>query len=136
MDAARIPLLIFTPSGTILPKIDNRVGTQVDIIPTIMDFLGVEEPHNSMGKSLISKNSKDRFGLFSSGTLTWFRGKYVYQFSRKTLLGIYDFEKDWNFKHPIKDTQSALHQKHIKEYLSYLQSANNAIVENRLAPNQ
>ncbi|MGK0289584.1 MAG: phosphoglycerol transferase MdoB-like AlkP superfamily enzyme [bacterium] len=136
MDAARIPLLIFTPSGAILPKIDSRVGTQVDIIPTIMDFLGVEEPHNSMGKSLISENSKDRFGLFSSGTLTWFRGKYVYQFSRKTLLGIYDFEKDWNFKHPIKDTQSALHQKHIKEYLSYLQSANNAIVENRLAPNQ
>ncbi|MCP4298284.1 MAG: sulfatase-like hydrolase/transferase [Proteobacteria bacterium] len=134
MDSARIPLILYTPSGAIKKGKDARVGTQVDLVPTIIEFLELEGAHNSMGTSLISKNPKNRFGLFRSGSTTWFTDEMAYQFSGSRLLGAYNFKEDWGFKKNIKNLDSKKHQIHINEYKSYLQSAQNALIYNTLSP--
>ncbi|PCI23500.1 MAG: hypothetical protein COB67_12770, partial [SAR324 cluster bacterium] len=134
MDSARIPLLLFTPSGVIPPSVDNQIGSQVDLVPTIMDFLDIKEPHNSMGVSLLREHPEKRFGLFSSGTTTWFKDGTAYQFAEDRLLGAYNFEDDWTFKKGLTDLQSEAHQENIKAYQAYLQSAQNSLLENTIAP--
>ena len=134
LDSARIPLLLYTPNGEIQQGIDARIGTQVDLVPTILDFLGIEEGHHSMGTSLIKTKNNDRFGLFNTGTTLWLTDQTAYQFSGKKLLGAYHFETDWNFNHNIKDESNREHQQQIKNYRAYLQSAQNALIFNSLAP--
>jgi len=134
LDSASIPLLLYTPNGKIQQGIDARIGTQVDLVPTILDFLSIEEEHHSMGISLIKTKNNDRFGLFNTGTTLWLTDQTAYQFSGKKLLGAYHFETDWHFNHNIKDESNREHQQQIKNYRAYLQSAQNALIFNSLAP--
>ena len=50
--AYNVPLLIYAPQ-IIKPKIDNRIGSHTDILPTILDLLHISTIHSSMGKSLL-----------------------------------------------------------------------------------
>jgi phosphoglycerol transferase MdoB-like AlkP superfamily enzyme len=48
-----IPLLIFAPNQLFAQQ-SKRIGSQVDIFPTIMDVLGVKQPFSVSGTSLFS----------------------------------------------------------------------------------
>ncbi len=48
-----IPFLLFTPNGE-LKGTNNKVGSQIDIMPTVLDYLGFPYPFISMGRSLFT----------------------------------------------------------------------------------
>jgi phosphoglycerol transferase MdoB-like AlkP superfamily enzyme len=56
-----IPCLVIAPGLT--PGINNRIASQVDIIPTILDLLGGSFIHHSWGKSLLSPPSINDFAI-------------------------------------------------------------------------
>lgn len=131
-DSSRIPLLFYTPSGRLTPGIDSRAGSQIDIVPTIIDILDLNIQHSNMGRSLLSE-AGESFGIFSSSTLTWFQGDFAYQFSGPKLLGLYNTISDPNFRTPIPK-QTELHKRHINQYKSFYQTARNSVILNRVAP--
>lgn len=61
-----IPLLLYTPDGSLKPQRIEKVGAQVDILPTIMGYLGGEYKNAAWGKDLL--NTKD--GEFFAYTKT------------------------------------------------------------------
>ena len=58
-----IPLLIVGPG--IKPGIDTRVGSQFDIIPTLIDLCGWSVPYAGMGRSLMDETRIDERASFS-----------------------------------------------------------------------
>lgn len=56
--AYNVPLLLYAP-GLINPKVDSRIGSHIDILPTILDLLNISTVHSSMGKSLLDNNLPD-----------------------------------------------------------------------------
>ena len=52
------PLVIWTPGGQLKHEIIDKVGSQLDILPTIMGILGGEYTHSAWGKDLLDKNNK------------------------------------------------------------------------------
>jgi phosphoglycerol transferase MdoB-like AlkP superfamily enzyme len=56
--AYNVPLLIYAP-GLIKPKVDTRIGSHTDILPTILDLLHISTVHSSMGKSLLDDSKMD-----------------------------------------------------------------------------
>ncbi|WP_026803840.1 LTA synthase family protein [Aliarcobacter lanthieri] len=56
----RIPLLIYAPK-IFEPKVDDTLGSQNDIMPTIIDLLGFNNRFSSMGNSLFDDSVKNRF---------------------------------------------------------------------------
>ena len=59
----KIPMIIYAPS-LFEHEIRMDLGSQLDIIPTIMDALNIEDSYSSLGKSLFSK-SENRFVFLS-----------------------------------------------------------------------
>ena len=53
-----IPLLILGPGIT--PGVDNRIGSQLDITPTIIDMLNWKTTHSSVGRSLFDNSNKQQ----------------------------------------------------------------------------
>ena len=47
----RTPLIIHAPGQ--MPVVSNAIAQSVDIMPTILDFLGIEPPEGLEGKSLM-----------------------------------------------------------------------------------
>lgn len=58
-----IPLLIVGPG--IKPGIDTRVGSQFDIVPTLIDLCGWSVPYAGMGRSLMDDSRIDERASFS-----------------------------------------------------------------------
>ncbi|RJQ59305.1 MAG: LTA synthase family protein [Stygiobacter sp.] len=121
-----IPLLIFDPSNT-QNKIDPKVGTHVDILPTILDLLHVPTIHASMGKSLLDE-TKAGFGA------TTFYPNFLF-FSDSSLY-VDDFEKKREFFPSFRATSAKDNslQNHLKEsdemqrkLKAYVQSASRAV---------
>lgn len=66
----KIPMIIYCPS-LFKPELNNIIGSQFDIIPTIIDILNIEEPYSSLGKSLFAK-TENRFAFLS------YEGEQIY----------------------------------------------------------
>lgn len=60
-----IPLLLYSP-GLIKPGINNTLGSQLDLMPTLLQLIELKAPFEGFGKSLLSK-SESRFSISKEG---------------------------------------------------------------------
>lgn len=63
-----IPLVYYMP-GTIAPRMDARITQQIDILPTVLDLIGWQEPFFAFGSS--SLRSERPPAAISQGNATW-----------------------------------------------------------------
>ena len=52
-----IPLIIYTPDGSLTPMRHQELATQYDLLPSMMDLLGLNDPISSFGQSLFQPKS-------------------------------------------------------------------------------
>ena len=71
-----IPLLILAEGRIQKPKFIHDIGSQIDLLPTIMDVLGFKGLNHSMGTSLM-RQVPNRKAYFYSGNLLCYFGKRV-----------------------------------------------------------
>jgi len=62
-----IPFLMYSPTK-IRPMIDNRIAGQIDILPTILGFVGKEVYFSSMGKDLLDPSNTNSSTYFAYGS--------------------------------------------------------------------
>ncbi len=55
------PLVIWTPGGQLKHEIIDKVGSQLDLLPTIMGILGGDYTQSSWGKDLLAKENQGSF---------------------------------------------------------------------------
>lgn len=90
-----IPLLIYSPIIKYSKKVD-KVGSHVDILPTILDLLSIKTIHSSMGASLLD-NEKNGFAVTS------FYPSYLF-FSNNDLY-VDDFDKKKQYFKDFRNTK-------------------------------
>lgn len=121
-----IPLLIYAP-GVVKPGLSTLVGSQLDLIPTLLDLLGLSSPHHAMGSSLFDKESK-RFAFlkFSPG-YGWIRGQDLLEISPDgTVIG--------SHRIGTGETTGGDTDLRRRELLSFLQVGQMLLIEDRFAP--
>lgn len=105
----RVPLIMRAPGGARGAVIDSRVGT-VDIVPTVLEFLGVHPPDGIQGRSLVSEvrdgTDPGEDGLLYAETLSsrlaqgWGELRVLYDGSYKYIHGprpeLFDIREDPN----------------------------------------
>ena len=72
-----IPFLIIDPAHP-TPAIHDEIGSQLDILPTVLAVSGGDSYYAAMGRSLVSGGSGERFAFFAGGSNTdvigWIEG--------------------------------------------------------------
>jgi len=72
----RTPLLLICP-GQLEPDVSNRMGSQIDVVATVMDILGGQWINNTLGESLLKPG--DNHAIFHhSGALGFIRDNYYF----------------------------------------------------------
>lgn len=54
----RIPFVIYAPK-ILEPRVINEVASQLDVFPTLMDLLGLDEPFSSFGESVLQPKHRN-----------------------------------------------------------------------------
>ena len=129
----RVPMLFFHPSMNILRGVSKKITQHVDILPTIMDFMGIQnEPHLLFGRSVFDNSHE--------GEATFLSYYGVYWLVRKEyLLGFSEHEQKSILYSMHEPSQSVpiLNQQKIKETMEnrlklYIQYYKNSLIENNM----
>ena len=115
-----IPMLFYTPDGSLIGE--REIITQhIDIMPSVLDFLGYNLPFNSFGQSVFRKkgwtihHNNNRYCLITENGIINNRDEKYYSFS------------DWNFK--LKKDNS---KKDINFLKSFKQEYSSKMINNTL----
>jgi phosphoglycerol transferase MdoB-like AlkP superfamily enzyme len=84
----RIPILFYHPGGKLEKKKEKIVFQQLDILPTALELLNVEEKIYSYGRSYYGKGSREAFA-YLEGTHYYFRDRYMLTFTDERARSLY-----------------------------------------------
>lgn len=73
-DAFHIPLIIYTPDGSLPPERKTAVAGQYDILPTVAQILGTQQPVYSFGESLF-RAQRHNYTAATAGDVVHFIGE-------------------------------------------------------------
>ena len=100
----RIPIVYFHPGDSTLRGVSTRITQQADIMPSVLDYLGINKPFVAYGSSIFS--NKDGYAAnYLGGIYQYFHGNYVLLFDGEKNLGLYQFKTDTMLRNNlIKDS--------------------------------
>ncbi|CAM4120066.1 LTA synthase family protein [Flavobacterium antarcticum] len=126
----RIPILFFDPSNPELKGVSEQNFQQIDILPSILDYLKINDKVITYGKSYTSK--EDFVVTYIDNIYNYFNGDFYLAFDGTKAIGLYDWKKDPLLKNNLltkeKSTAAAM-EVFIK---AYIQSFNERIINNNL----
>ena len=130
MGGFEIPIFIFDPSRDNHAKdMIPTVASQIDIMPTILRYLGYSKPFFSFGFDALAQDDA-YFTINGSGEMYYLYHKnYVLAFNEKESIALYDYSKSFS-KNIINECELRDTMEIMKK--SFLQQYFNRMIENNM----
>ena len=132
-----VPIIFYSPDGAapFEPGIDSlRIAQQIDIMPTLLEYLGYDKEYVAFGKSLLSTPAEKSFAVnYLNDTYQFYKGDYLLMFDGKKSTGLYNLRSDELLKNNIIGTQ-AVQQTMERELKAVIQQYMHCMQNNGLVP--
>jgi arylsulfatase A-like enzyme len=90
-----IPIIFFCPSDSTLRGTFTAPTQQLDIMPSVLDYLGYSTPFFAFGNSIFRQKDEPRYVITqASNTYQWLENNYVLQTDEVRPKGYYAFPAD------------------------------------------
>lgn len=121
----RVPIIFFDPSGDMKPGRRPGIAKQIDIMPTLLGYLGFQHPFVAFGNDLTHLPATLNYEVaYLNGVYVFAQGDYVLLFDGSQTIGVFDYKKDRLMVHNLKDRvpQQASMERLLKAIIqSYMQ---------------
>lgn len=131
----RIPLILYTPDGSVAPGVDSLPASQLDITPTVLGYLRYNEPRVSLGNDLLDPSAK-RFAVNrSNGLFQIMQGEWLLQFDaeKNEVVALFNRLEDPVLEFDIIGQQPEVAAGMETLLRAYIQQYTHRIRENRLS---
>lgn len=124
----RIPILFYDPSGELPRGRQPGIAQQIDIMPTVLGFIGYDRPYIAFGKDLLKTAPEDTWAINWNSLPMYIKGDYLMIFDGNNVTALYNYRLDPMQKTDLKGTglpEEAAMERDIKAIVqSYLQRMN------------
>lgn len=97
--------VIFYQQGSNLNGHVDAIAQQIDIMPTVLGYLGYDKPYVSFGCDLLSTPPAQTYAVnYVNGVYQFHKGAYLLQFDGAKSIAFYDFVTDRLLKNNLLDT--------------------------------
>ena len=84
------PIIIYDPSGDIKPQRVDGIAQQIDIMPTLLDYIGYHRPYIAFGTDLLGTPANETWAVnYLNGIYQYVKYGYVLQWDGKQTKAIY-----------------------------------------------
>jgi phosphoglycerol transferase MdoB-like AlkP superfamily enzyme len=90
----RIPLIFYHPGSDTLKGVSTRVAQQTDIFPSIIDYLGIDQPFTAFGASVFDQGKTGFAANYLSGIYQCFQDEYLLSFDGEKSTAMYNIFTD------------------------------------------
>ena len=117
----RVPVIFFCPSD-ILSGRRNAIAQQSDIYPSVLGYLGYDNPVIRFGQDLFNTPDGETWAAnLQNGLYSYYKGDYVLQFDGEHETGLYTYKQDPTLKQNLKGSQPATEQEMLKNLKALIQ---------------
>ena len=96
------PIFFYDPSGEMPRGRRAGIAQQIDIMPTILGYLGYNKPYVAFGIDLLSTSPEDTWAVTNNnGIYQYVKGDYVIHFDGNRTKAAYNYKKDWLLEHNL-----------------------------------
>lgn len=128
--------IIFYQHGSELVGRSEVIAQQIDIMPTVLNYLGYDKSHLSFGKDLLSTSVEDSYAVnYYNGIYQYFKGDFLLQFDGEQTIALYDFKHDKGLKNNLLGKIDFLHTPMENELKAIIQQYMCRMEGDRLTPN-
>lgn len=126
-----IPLIFYSPS-THLPQSQTPVVQQIDIMPSVLDYLNFPESYFSFGSSVFDTTA-NHFGIYYSGnSYELIHNNFLLRSDTDKSQGLYDLKTDSLLQNNLLGKGYRQEQQLDSLFKAVVQQYNNRMIENRL----
>ena len=132
-----IPIIFFTPDGSLQPRLDeSAIAQQTDITPTLLHLLGYNKPYLAFGNDLLSGDMDNTWAFsYNGGIYQFVKGDLMLQFDGEKTTAVYRFKTDPLLKENLVGRLPE--QQGMEQFLKALiQQYMSRMNDNRLLPNK
>lgn len=91
----RVPIIFFDPSGQMKPGRRPGIAKQIDIMPTLLGYLGYRQPYIAFGNDLTRIDATQNYEVaYLDGSYLFAQGNLVLLFDGQKSTGLYNFKDD------------------------------------------
>ena len=133
----RVPLLIYDPSGKLTAGVIGGTAQQIDVMPTILDLLGTQEPYLAFGNDLLHTPADSTWAVsYTNGVYQYVQEGWLLLFDGHGATGLYLLEDDPLLENnlvalPVNKSRVQRMSTRLK---AIIQSYMTRMAENRLTP--
>ncbi|MBP3354561.1 MAG: sulfatase-like hydrolase/transferase [Bacteroidales bacterium] len=90
----RVPIIFLFPNNE-YNECSSKVAQQIDIMPTILNYLNYPTPYIAFGKNLLDSNPNNNWVInYNNGFYQYFEGDYLLQFDGEKPFALYNYNSD------------------------------------------
>lgn len=129
------PVIIFDPSGQIAPGERDGITQQIDIMPTILNYLGYPHPYIAFGTDIFSTPKEDSWGInYINGIYQYVKYGMILQFDGEKSIAMYNIDDHLMNNNVIKENEELMHRME-KEVKAIIQSYMDRMINDELYVN-
>ena len=132
LGAFGVPLIFYTPGKQIMALKDLRIAQQIDVMPTILNYLGYDKPYFAFGKDLLDdREDKIAFNYIGNAfQLIW--DDWVIQNNTSNTVGLFNRVKDPLLKNNLVGKNDTIQVRMERKIKAIIQQHNNRMIDNRI----
>jgi phosphoglycerol transferase MdoB-like AlkP superfamily enzyme len=135
-----VPVIFFSPTGEepFSPGMDEeKIAQQIDIMPTVLEYIGYDRPFLAFGKSLISTPAEETYAVnYTNEVFQYYQGDYVLHFDgtdSDASIGLYNLRNDIMMRKNIIG-QNCVQEEMERRLKAIIQQYMNRMIHDRLTP--
>jgi phosphoglycerol transferase MdoB-like AlkP superfamily enzyme len=127
-----IPIFFFQPGDRDLVTVDSSLIQQVDIMPSVLGYLGYDEPYFGFGNNVFDPSEEHFVVNFRDGVYQYFEGDYLVQYDGDAIVAVYLYKTDLLLLDNLIGQYEDVEVKATKQIQAFIQQYNNRMIDNRL----
>ena len=128
--AYSVPVIFYKPDNS-LAKLDNGISQQIDIMPSVLSYLGYSKPFLAFGRDVFSQEQKP-FAFNFNNVYQFFQDEYLLVFDGQKSIALYDFENDKLLKKNLLSERKEIADNMEIQIKAIIQQYNNRLIDNKM----
>ncbi len=126
-----IPLLFYHPSQQ-LKGSQRRVASQIDILPSVLNYLQYDEPYQTFGNSVFEKTAHSYAVMYSNQVYQIIDERFILLFDEVKTIGLYDHIADPKLSQNLMEKYSADKERLERRIKAEIQRHHAGMIRNEL----
>lgn len=127
-----IPILYFCPSDSTLFGKSRLTTQQIDILPSVLDYLGYDQKYFAFGKSVFTDSSESLAVSYSNESYQLIQDSNVFILRNNEKNSFFNFATDSLLKNELLGTDTVKERMMEKKLKSFIQNFNHALIHNEM----